>query len=93
MKTLDQLTAEDFQGLVGEAFAFGEKSATLDAVETMDAPEPDMRAPFNLVFVSEDDIGVVSDAAMVSHTAIGELELHVTRIPSRNRPAYQIAFN
>ena len=82
MKSLEQLTSEDFRPLVGESFTIDGQPVTLEAVEVGEAPAPKMRAAISLVFTAKKDIGIDSDCYPVSHAAIGEHDLLVSRIVS-----------
>jgi hypothetical protein len=97
MKTLDQLTNEDFESRVGETFRLGKHAVTLKDVKTGQAGHQTFRTQISLVFEAESDIGVTSDITTLSHPDLGLFELLVHRIEDPENPDgpphYEIIFN
>ncbi len=99
MKTLDEITADDFKDRVGETFTIGKKNATLKAVDVRPAGHKMFRDQVSLLFEADEDLEVDSGLAKVAHAELGRLDLLVHRIDNPDdpegkdaKPLYEIMF-
>jgi hypothetical protein len=97
MKTLDELTHEDFEAHIGETFGIGKAAVTLKSV-TAGKPGPkQFRTQVSLIFEADSDIGVEAAVVPVSHPDLGRFDLmvHRTADPENpdNPPTYEIILN
>ena len=93
MKPTENLTVDDFKPLVGQNFTVAyNHTLVLKEIETRDAPHPDFRTPFSLIFTGPDDLKL-ADVVPVQNDAIGEHELMVHRIASPKDAQFEIVFN
>ena len=93
MKPIENLTVDDFKPLVGQNFTLAHNhTLVLKEIDTRDAPHPDFRAPFSLIFSGPEALKL-ADVVPVQHDAIGEHELMVHRIASPKDAQFEIIFN
>ena len=80
---LAMLAAEHFEPLVGETFALGNGAVTLKKVRRGQKSGARFREQFSVVFHAPQQLSIGTEPLLVSHPAVGRLELLVTRIGNR----------
>ncbi|MCR9129048.1 MAG: hypothetical protein NXI12_05970 [Alphaproteobacteria bacterium] len=96
MKSTQDLSKADFEALVGDTLTVGGVELTVEAVSDGKAQGGPVTAPFSVALAAAEPTGApaFSRVVSVSHEAIGEHELFVSRIASRaDEAVYQILFN
>jgi len=90
MKKTDQLTAQDFQALVGATFQLAHKPVSLESVDIREAPTPEHRAPASITFVADEEIDVEHGTHLLSHPELGDHLLHIHRVNGGEKPTYEL---
>ncbi|VXC91067.1 conserved hypothetical protein [Oceanicaulis sp. 350] len=91
MTTIEKLTADVFQPLVGETFDMEGRSLTLKTVTEGKAPTPSLPTPFTLEFSGPEDFHPMSAYAL-SHDAVGSHDLLIHRVGPSDEPLFEIIF-
>lgn len=93
-----QLSAADFEPLVNEAFSLeleeGAGSMTLIEVETRASAGTVARAPFSLLFRSEDIGALPQQVCRLHHGSLGTVEIFLVPVQEQDgKTLYEAVFN
>ena len=90
MKKTEELTALDFQSLIGARFQLAHKPVSLESVDVREAPTPEHKAPASITFVADEEIDVDHGPHLLSHPELGDHLLHIHRVNEGDKPTYEL---